>query len=128
MSFLAAFGVFVSAASLFVVLSGFSGLKEFSLGFISYTSPDLKVYANSGKSFILNEAELISLSSLSLFSDITSAVEERVLIRSNKNSQIVQLNGVDEFFPTSVIDSVLVEGSWMRFTTRHKKLNSQALM
>ena len=43
MSFLAAFGVFVSAASLFVVLSGFSGLKDFSLGFISYTSPDLNV-------------------------------------------------------------------------------------
>ena len=113
MSFLAAFGVFVSAASLFVVLSGFSGLKDFSLGFISYTSPDLKVSANSGKSFILNEAELVSLSSLSLFSSVTSAVEERVLIRSNKNSQIVQLNGVDEFFPTSVIDSVLVEGSWI---------------
>ena len=113
MSFLAAFGVFVSAASLFVVLSGFSGLKDFSLGFISYTSPDLKVSANSGKSFILNEAELVSLSSLSLFSSVTSAVEERVLIRSNKNSQIVQLNGVDEFFPTSVVDSVLVEGSWI---------------
>ena len=113
MSFLAAFGVFVSAASLFVVLSGFSGLKDFSLGFISYTSPDLKVSANSGKSFILNEAELVSLSSLPLFSSVTSAVEERVLIRSNKNSQIVQLNGVDEFFPTSVIDSVLVEGSWI---------------
>ena len=113
MSFLAAFGVFVSAASLFVVLSGFSGLKDFSLGFLSYTTPDLKVSAKSGKTFILNEAELISLSSLSLFSDVTSAVEERVLIRTNKNSQIVQLNGVDEFFPTSVIDSVLVEGGWI---------------
>ena len=113
MSFLAAFGVFVSAASLFVVLSGFSGLKDFSLGFISYTSPDLKVSAKSGKTFILEKSDLISLSDLSFFSNVTKALEERVLIRSNKNSQIVQLKGVDEFFPIRVVDSILVEGSWI---------------
>ena len=113
MSFLAAFGVFVSAASLFVVLSGFSGLKDFSLGFISYTSPDLKVSAKSGKTFILEKSDLISLSDLSFFSNVTKALEERVLIRSNKNSQIVQLKGVDEFFPARVVDSILVEGSWI---------------
>ena len=113
MSFLAAFGVFVSAASLFVVLSGFSGLKDFSLLFISYTSPDLKASANSGKTFILNDAELVSLSGLSFFSNVSKTVEERVLIRSNKNSQIVRLKGVDEFFPKSVVDSILVEGGWI---------------
>jgi len=113
MSFLAAFGVFVSAASLFVVLSGFSGLKDFSLGFISYTSPDLKVSAKSGKTFILEKSDLISLSDLSFFSNVTKALEERVLIRSNKNSQIVQLKGVDEFFPIRVVDSILVEGNWI---------------
>ena len=113
MSFLAAFGVFVSAASLFVVLSGFSGLKDFSLRFISYTSPDLKASANSGKTFILNDAELVSLSGLSFFSNVSKTVEERVLIRSNKNSQIVRLKGVDEFFPKSVVDSILVEGGWI---------------
>ena len=99
MSFLAAFGVFVSAASLFVVLSGFSGLKDYSLGFISYTSPDLKVSSISGKSFILNESDFVSLSNSSLFSTTSRVVEERVLISSNKNSQIIQLKGVDEFFP-----------------------------
>lgn len=113
MSFLAAFGVFVSAASLFVVLSGFSGLKDYSLGFISYTSPDLKVSSISGKSFILNESDFVSLSNSSLFSSTSRAVEERVLISSNKNSQIIQLKGVDEFFPRSVVDSVLVEGEWI---------------
>ena len=113
MSFLAAFGVFVSAASLFVVLSGFSGLKDYSLGFISYTSPDLKVSSISGKSFILNESDFVSLSNSSLFSTTSRVVEERVLISSNKNSQIIQLKGVDEFFPRSVVDSVLVEGEWI---------------
>jgi lipoprotein-releasing system permease protein len=113
MSFLAAFGVFVSAASLFIVLSGFSGLKDFSLGFLSYTSPDLKASANSGKTFLLDEKDYRSLSSLSSFSSVSRAVEERVLVSTNKNSQIVQLKGVDEFFPLSVVDSILVEGNWI---------------
>jgi len=113
MSFLAAFGVFVSAASLFVVLSGFSGLKDFSLGFISYTSPDLKASANSGKTFLLDEKDYRILSGLSSFSSVSRAVEERVLVSTNKNSQIVQLNGVDEFFPLSIVDSILVEGNWV---------------
>ena len=113
MSFLAAFGVFVSAASLFVVLSGFSGLKDFSLGFISYTSPDLKASANSGKTFLLDEKDYKSLSDLSSFSSVSRAVEERVLVSANKNSQIVQLKGVDEFFPLRVVDSILIEGNWV---------------
>ena len=113
MSFLAAFGVFVSAASLFVVLSGFSGLKDFSLGFISYTSPDLKASANSGKTFLLDEKDYRSLSGLSSFSSVSKAIEERVLVSTNKNSQIVQLKGVDSFFPLRVIDSILVEGTWI---------------
>ena len=113
MSFLPAFGVFVSAASLFVVLSGFSGLKDFSLGFISYTSPDLKASANSGKTFLLDEKDYRSLSGLSSFSSVSKAIEERVLVSTNKNSQIVQLKGVDSFFPLRVIDSILVEGTWI---------------
>ncbi|HIE49219.1 MAG TPA: ABC transporter permease [Gammaproteobacteria bacterium] len=113
MSFLAAFGVFVSAASLFVVLSGFGGLKDFSLGFISYTSPDLKASANSGKTFFLDEKDYKSLSDLSSFSSVSRAVEERVFVSTNKNSQIVQLKGVDEFFPLRVVDSILVEGNWV---------------
>jgi lipoprotein-releasing system permease protein len=113
MSFLAAFGVFVSAVSLFVVFSGFSGLKDFSLGFISYTSPDLKASANSGKTFLLDEKDYRSLSGLSSFSSVSKAIEERVLVSTNKNSQIVQLKGVDSFFPLRVIDSILVEGNWV---------------
>ena len=84
MSFLAAFGVFVSAAALFVVLSGFAGLKDYTLGFVSYASPDLKVEASLGKSFELNKEDYQKLSSLSSFSSIYKAVQERVLIATEK--------------------------------------------
>ena len=51
MSILAIVGVIVSSAAMFVVLSGFSGLKDYSLEFISFVSPELKITSAKGKSF-----------------------------------------------------------------------------
>ena len=112
MSFLAAFGVFVSAAALFVVLSGFAGLKDYTLEFVSYASPDLKVEASLGKSFELNKEDYKELSSLSDFSSMHRAVQERVLVNTDKSGQIVLLTGVDRAFPKNTIDSLLVDGRW----------------
>ena len=39
----------IGSASLFVVLSGFSGLKEFSIAYTEMTDPDLKVLPIKGK-------------------------------------------------------------------------------
>ena len=120
MSFLAVFGVLISSAALFVVLSGFNGLKEYTLEFVSYASPDIQASAASGKSFYLNDAEFEKLVSQPEFSRVFRAVKERVLIKSNRNSQIVQLNGVDERFPLKVIDSLVVEGRW--FSSKEKEI------
>ena len=120
MSFLAAFGVFVSAAALFIVLSGFAGLKDYTLEFVSYASPDLKVEASLGKKFQLSEDDYIELSSLSGFSSIHKAVQERVLVTTDKNSQIVLLTGVDNGFPKTTIDSLLAKGRW--FAENEKEL------
>ena len=113
MSFLAAFGVFVSAAALFVVLSGFAGLKDYTLEFVSYASPDLKVEASLGKSFQVSNDDYKELSSLSDFSSVHKTVQERVLVATDKNSQIVLLTGVGGAFPESTIDSLLVKGRWI---------------
>ena len=51
MSILAIVGVIVSSAAMFVVLSGFSGLKDYSLEFISFVSPELRITSAKGKSF-----------------------------------------------------------------------------
>ena len=120
MSFLAVFGVLISSAALFVVLSGFNGLKEYTLEFVSYASPDIQASAASGKSFYLNDAEFEKLVSQPEFSSVFRAVKERVLVKSNRNSQIVQLNGVDERFPLKVIASLVVEGRW--FSSKEKEI------
>ena len=51
MSILAIIGIIISSAAMLIVLSGFSGLKNYSLEFISSISPELKVSATKGKSF-----------------------------------------------------------------------------
>lgn len=118
MSFLAVFGVLISSAALFVVLSGFSGLKEYTLGFVSYASPDLQASAASGKSFSLSDADFAKLVSQPEFSSVYRAIQERVFLKTNKNSQIVQLNGVDERFPLKIVDSLVVEGRWFASNER----------
>ena len=50
-SIIAAIGVIIGSAALFIVLSGFAGLKDFSLQFSTIVDPDLKVMAAKGKSF-----------------------------------------------------------------------------
>ena len=50
---IAAIGVIIGSASLLIVLSGFAGLKSYSLQFSSYVDPDLKVLPIEGKSFEL---------------------------------------------------------------------------
>ena len=57
-SIVAAIGVVLGAASLFIVLSGFAGLKDFTLQFSSIVDPDLKAEAAIGKSFKLTDANI----------------------------------------------------------------------
>src|SRR5690554_7990036 len=54
---IAAIGVVVGSFSLFIVLSGFSGLKEFSLQFTTVFDSDLKILPESGKTIEFSEAQ-----------------------------------------------------------------------
>ena len=55
MSILALLGVVFSSAAMIIVLSGFSGLKNYSLEFLSYASPDIEISSKQGKRFVLDE-------------------------------------------------------------------------
>ncbi|MBP9602210.1 MAG: ABC transporter permease, partial [Lutibacter sp.] len=52
---IAAIGVVIGTLALFIVLSGFSGLRTFSVGFLNTSDPDIKITAVKGKSFLLDE-------------------------------------------------------------------------
>lgn len=107
---IAIIGVILGAASLFIVLSGFAGLKDFTLQFSTIIDPNLKAEVAIGKSFILTEeqeAKLDKIEGIALYSKI---IEERIIIQS----YLAKIKGVDEHFEKVVnIDSVIDYGSWL---------------
>jgi len=77
---IAAISVVLGALSLFIVLSGFAGLKDFTLQFTSLIDPDLKAEAAVGKSFKISSEELSTLQNHPDIVSFSQIVEERVFI------------------------------------------------
>ncbi len=115
---IALIGVVLGAASLFVVLSGFAGLKDFTLQFSTVVDPDLKAETYIGKSFTLtdeDESKLNSIDGISIFSKI---VEERVFVNSDNKNNLAIIKGVDgNFNQVNNVDSIVVQGSWLEQKT-----------
>jgi lipoprotein-releasing system permease protein len=113
MTIIAAFGVIVAAAALFIVLSGFGGLKEFSLSFSSFVDPDLKVLPAHGKSFLLTETDSTSLSRIEGIDTFSKVIEERVFLEFDNKNLICTLKGVDEnYLNVTQMDSMITQGQW----------------
>ncbi|WP_027138032.1 ABC transporter permease [Gaetbulibacter saemankumensis] len=116
---IAVIGVILGAASLFIVLSGFAGLKDFTLQFSSVVDPDLKAETALGKSFFLTEDEINKLNTIDDIASYSKIVEERVIISSNNKNAIANIKGVDgEFQNVVTIDSVIDTGSWLEQDSR----------
>nr|WP_252730239.1 FtsX-like permease family protein [Lacinutrix sp. C3R15] len=112
---IAAIGIVLGAASLFVVLSGFAGLKDFTLQFTSIVDPDLKAETAQGKSFLVTNEELKKLDNLDDIISYSKIIEDRVFLAfDNKNYPNAYIKGVDENYKkVNIIDSVIPLGSWL---------------
>ena len=110
---IAAIGVFAGAFSLFIVLSGFTGLKEFSLSFSNQFDPDLKVLPEQGKNLTLSaeeKAKLAEIEGVELFSEV---IEERVFLDFKSKNKMAHIKGVDEkYLQVNQMDSAIVFGTW----------------
>jgi len=111
-SIIAAVGVIIGSAALFIVLSGFAGLKDFSLEFTTFVDPDLKIEASEGKSITVTQEQLHKLNQIEGVLSYSKIIEERVLLNFDNKNLIATLKGVDANFPKSTIDSILVIGTW----------------
>ena len=115
---LAALGVVLGSASLFVVLSGFAGLKDFTLQFSSLVDPDLKAESSVGKSFMLTESDLTKLNNVEGIAHYSKVIEERVVVAFDDKNYLASIKGVDENYQNvNSIDSVIVQGSWLAQNT-----------
>ncbi len=103
----------VGATALFIVLSGFSGLKDFSLQFTNVFDSDLLIAPESGKTITFSEASEAKLKKLAGIEAYSKVIEERVFIQFEGKNQIANIKGVDaNYGNVIVIDSILYVGRW----------------
>ena len=110
---IAALGVFAGAFSLFIVLSGFTGLRDFSLSFSNEYDPDLKVFPAKGKVINLSSEEREKLEQIEGIDVFSTVIEERVFLDFKDKNKTAYIKGVDEnFLRVNKLDSAVVFGAW----------------
>ena len=111
---IAAIGVFAGAFSLFIVLSGFSGLRDFSLSFSNEFDPDLKAIPEQGKVLTISEDQLNKLQEVEGIAQFSKIIEERVILSYKSKTNPAYIKGVDENYRrVNKIDSAIVFGTWL---------------
>lgn len=111
---IAGIGVIVGSLALFIVLSGFSGLRTFSIGFLNTSDPDLKITAVKGKSFVLNDTIKSILEQENGVLNYSKVIEERAFFEYNKKTHIAYIKGVDSnYTKVNSIDTTVYIGTWL---------------
>ena len=114
MTNIAASGIVIASAALFIVLSGFAGLKDFSLEFSSFVDPDLKIVPAEGKSFLLSEEEGKSLGEIEGVYSFSKIIEEKVVLDFDEKKKLATIKGVDDnYTKVTDIDSMIIQGNWL---------------
>jgi len=111
---IASFGVIVGALALFVILSGFSGLRTFSYSLLDVSDPDIKITSSKGKTLLYTKDVQQNLENNTSIDAFSKIIEERVFLEYKDKNEIAFIKGVEENY-TSVtnIDSVLNIGNWL---------------
>jgi len=108
-------GIIVGALALFVVLSVFSGLKEFSLSFSSAFDPDLKVESVQGKSMVISPTQENKLRAIRGITAYSKVIEERVLYRFDGKEMVTNIKGTDTHFGQVIpLKKIIYQGNWIQ--------------
>lgn len=111
---IAAFGIFVSAMALFIVLSVFSGLRDFSLSFSNQLQPDLKITSEIGKTISVTEIQFENIKQIEGIQFASKIIEEKALLFYNDKEVIATLKGVDSNYTNlTQLHKKLYMGNWL---------------
>lgn len=111
---IASFGVIVGSLALFIILSGFSGLRTFSYSLLDASDPDIKITSVKGKSFILTDDVYQIITENTAVKASSKIIEERVFLEHNEKNEIAYIKGVEEnYAEITSIDSALEIGNWL---------------
>lgn len=112
---IAAAGVVVGTMSLYIVLAGFSGLKDFSLQFTDYFDCDLKVLPAKGKSLKLTANQISRLENTKGIAAYSKVVEERIFMQYKGRNHLGYIKGVEPDYGKVIeTDSIIFLGSWIK--------------
>ncbi|MBE7653863.1 ABC transporter permease [Tenacibaculum finnmarkense] len=113
-TFIAVFSVVVGALALFVILSGFSGLRTFSDSLLNASDPDIKITTVKGKSFEYSDDVHQKLIKDTEIKTISKVIEERVFLKYKDKTHIAYIKGVDASYKDIIpVDSLLTVGTWV---------------
>ena len=111
---IAAIGVIIGTLALFIVLSGFSGLRAFSIGFLNTSDPDIKITSEKGKSFLFDNKIKENIDNQEGIATYSKVIEERAFFEFNKKTHIAYIKGVDaNYNKVNRIDSTVYVGTWL---------------
>ena len=111
---IATLGVVIGTLALFVVLSGFSGLRTFSIGFLDVADPDIKISAAKGKSFLFTPKIQQLLEQEENIVSYTKIIEERAFFKFKEKTHIAFIKGVDSNYThVNNIDTTVYVGTWL---------------
>lgn len=111
---IASLGIIVGAGALFVVLSVFSGLKDFSLSFSNDFDPDLKITSTLGKSFVVSPTQEKEIEKIDGIAAKSRIIEERVLFLYEGKEVVTYLKGVDSIYSeVNKVEKSLNIGEWL---------------
>ena len=111
---IATIGVIIGTLALFIVLSGFSGLRSFSIGFLNTSDPDIKITSIKGKSFDFNTNIQTILNNQYGIASYSKVIEERAFFEFNEKTHIAFIKGVDSnYVNVNRIDTTIYVGTWL---------------
>ncbi len=111
---IAAAGVIIGSMALFIVLSGFTGLRAFSIGFLNTADPDIKITAVKGKSFLFSEEIQQQIEQVEGIISYSKIIEERAFFDFNQKTHIAYIKGVDSnFVNVNSLDTTVYAGTWL---------------
>lgn len=110
---IASVGIIASTMALFVFLSVFSGLKEFSLNFANASDPDLRLETTTGKTFEVNPKQEELLKKSEAITSYSKIIEERVYFMYDNKELVAHIKGVDSrFIQVTDFNNHLYAGEW----------------
>ncbi len=113
-TFITVFGVVVGTLALFIILSGFSGLRTFSDSLLQDSDPDVKISAVKGKTIKYSDDIYQKIIENDEVLAVSKVIEERVFLSYKDKNQIAYIKGVEQNYNQILpVDSLLRVGTWI---------------